>query len=108
MPTFIKKPVVVEAVQFWPHPEFAEWRRLDEKLPYSGYDNKKIGVGPDGVLYARMECGIVTGSGFVRLEPGDWICRQTINGSVDVWPVKPGTFGATYEPVDAPAATVES
>jgi hypothetical protein len=108
MPKFRKRPLVIDAVQFWPDPDFAEWKRLDETLPYSGYDNKKLGLGPNDVLYARMECGIVTGSGFVSLEPGDWICRQTINGSVDVWPVKPGTFAATYEVVDEPPETADA
>lgn len=92
MAKFRKKPVVIDAEQFTPHPDFATWK--------GRYDCHHIGVGPDGVTYVVTECGIVTASGFVRLQKGDWICRQDVNGRMDVWPVKPDIFAATYEPVE--------
>jgi hypothetical protein len=33
-------------------------------------------------------------------QPGDWIVRQETDYGSDFWPVAPGTFAATYEPVE--------
>ena len=90
---FRKKPVVIDAEPFTPLSDWATWDRR-------GYMNRRIGIGPDGVTYVVTECGLKTASGFVRLEKGDWICRQRVNGKLDVWPCKPDIFVATYEPVE--------
>lgn len=84
---FRKKPVVIEAHQWWPpeHPKF--FGRLD------------------GVTYAprsRMEdCETIgyidTLEGRLHVSPGDWVIRGVAG---EFYPCKPAIFEATYERVD--------
>lgn len=72
-----KKPIVIEAVQFWP-----------ERQPW-----------PDGVYpcEAPSERGlptIFTLEGPLRVSPGDWIITG-VKG--EKYPCKPDIFEATYE-----------
>jgi len=77
MPKFRKKPVVIEAVQWFP------------------------GVDVDGVLENENPqeiYGVVsTLEGFMKASPGDWIITG-VKG--EKYPCKPEIFEATYEPVE--------
>ena len=83
MPSYRKKPVVIEAVQITdatfddPHPN-------DEHI---------VGVIYDPV--ARC-ASIETLEGTMRADLGDWIIRG-VKG--ELYPCKPDIFAATYEPV---------
>lgn len=75
MAKFKKRPIVVEAVQFWP-----------DKLPW-----------PEGVdHYADVGYAVDALEGRYRCSPGDWIITD-VNG--DRRPCRPPVFEATYEPV---------
>lgn len=75
---FRKKPVEVEAQQFWP-----------DKKPW-----------PDGVTAAPPlnpeRYVILTLEGIMRVSPGDWIITG-VKG--EKYPCKPDIFEQTYEPV---------
>lgn len=70
-----KKPVAVYAVKF--NPRQRNW--------------------PPTVYGARGQFYVRTASGDVEIQEGTWICWQRVAGRVDVWPVKPDIFAATYE-----------
>jgi len=79
MATFRKKPVVVEAVQFWrpgDHPAV----EATDKSP-TGYAIKTL---------ENQETG-------QHVSPGDWIITG-VEG--EHYPCKPDIFAATYEPVE--------
>lgn len=84
MAKFRKKPVVIEAMEF--RPRARQW-------PPEVF---QTGMTEDGTIRSWVR----TASGNVPIAPGDWICWQFINGRRDAWPVKPGIFAATYEPVN--------
>ena len=78
MPKFRKKPIVIEAVQWFPgaeHPEI--------KL---GHDEYWDGDGAH----------IMTLEGPLHVSPGDWIIKG-VKG--EFYPCKPDIFASTYEPV---------
>ncbi len=80
MPKFRKKPVVIEAEQFWP-----------DNLPW-----------PDGVIpndpskSVNTKGAIKTLEGWLTVSPGDWIITG-VNG--EKYPCKPDIFKKTYDPV---------
>lgn len=74
MPKFRKKPVVIEAVQFF-----------EDKRPY-----------PDCVEETATENVVQTLEGALRVVDGDWIITG-VNG--EHYPCKPDIFEKTYEPV---------
>ena len=94
MPLFVKKPIVIEAVQltwenwsaiceFVPKPWFIEGCYLDADGHETNDVNGRIGLKmrtPDGQVIAAE---------------GDWIIRG-IQG--EFYPCKPDIFEATYEP----------
>jgi hypothetical protein len=88
LPSFRKKPVVVEAVQWQPDPKLGSFQA-------GGYRNHKIGYDEHGAEYLVTEVGIRTLEGFMRLTPGDWIITG-VKG--ERYPCKPDIFAATYEP----------
>lgn len=101
MARFRKKPAVIDAVRWEPHPAFARWTKR-------GYENVKVGRWPDGVDYTVTECGITNAYGFQRIKKGDYLCTQIVTrpcadsdeGLIDRWAVNPDIFAATYEPAD--------
>lgn len=74
MPKFRKKPVVIEAVQWFPGKEI------------TGVD-----VANPGDDQAEIE----TLEGIMRVSPGDWIITG-VKG--ERYPCKPDIFAATYDP----------
>jgi hypothetical protein len=94
---FRKKPVVIEAVQWWP----------DEALGFfdeaGKYQNRRIGTDAHGVEYTVCDVGIQTLEGLMHIKPGDWIITG-VKG--ERYPCKPDIFAATYEAADALDARV--
>jgi hypothetical protein len=88
MTKFRKKPVVIEAVQFWP----ADWAPHDEgaSYPCGVRVNSRVEYGQPGRWY------IHTLEGEMIVTPGDWIITG-IKG--ERYPCKPDIFEATYEEV---------
>jgi hypothetical protein len=74
-----KRPVIIDAEQFWPHE--MKW--------------------PDRVEEDKNGLGFIihTLEGWYTVTPGDWIITG-IKG--EKYPCKPDIFEATYEPVDKP------
>lgn len=102
MPTFRKKPVVIEAFQMtaerrWDNSEWPNW--LHEAWQRGAGEN---GLWPDPGPPPNPEhgsadqlvCGTLEGVHIVT--PGDWII-QGIKG--EIYPCKPDIFEATYEKV---------
>lgn len=89
MAKFIRKPVIVEAVQWFKpgdHPD-------DDNL----YDYAvKIGCVPTGKSYLG-NFGIEINSHFIELSPGDWILESEEWGYNDV--LKDDEFKRKYDPV---------
>lgn len=90
MPQYRKRPVVVEAEQFF----YDQDRRTGELVPR--------GPVPDGVKYGRTvtapKCWHVsTLEGEMVVSSGDWIITG-IKG--EKYPCKPDIFAATYEAVE--------
>lgn len=83
MAKFRKRPVVVEAQQFWP----------DKPLPF--YASPIVCY--DGEFYVTTIHGERA-----TLTPGDWVILEP-RGLNRAYPCKPDIFEATYEPVDSPA-----
>lgn len=80
---FRKKPVEVEAIQWWPPGHVGH-------VPVIGVER-----GPR----ADQPWGVPTLEGFMVANPGDWIITD-VKG--EKYPCKPDIFKATYEPVDQP------
>jgi hypothetical protein len=109
MPKFVKKPVVIEAVQLtwqtWDAMcEHAGVGRLLDGRPQGGYavpgshDFDASGIQPtdDHVL----ALAIPTLEGLMVAHEGDWVIKG-VQG--ELYPCKPDIFAATYEPVPDPA-----
>jgi hypothetical protein len=94
MPTFRKKPVEIEAMQYDGSAEvgqaIARWGNEDD--PVGGVPISFIT--PDG----HGSLCIETLEGTMMASPGDWIIRG-VKG--ELYPCKPDIFEATYEPVDS-------
>ena len=84
MSKFRKRPVVVEAVQFFP--ELYPWP--------NGVHSEQDGLSASG------KCFVVTIHGQrAYLDIGDWIIMEP--DGEHFYPCKPDIFEATYEPVEA-------
>jgi len=83
MTKYRKKPVIVEAEQFWP----------DKPLPFR--DRGPVVVQFDGDFYVTTIHGE-----YANLAPGDWVILEP-RGKYRAYPCKPDIFEAAYEPVDA-------
>lgn len=81
MTQYRKKPVVVDAEQFWP----------DKPLPF--------GTEPVVCFYGTGFYVETIHNQVVRLEPGDWVLRDP-RGLNRAYPCKPDVFAATYERVE--------
>ena len=79
MDKYRKKPVVIEAVQYF------EWMRKEDKLP-------------EGVFIIAFSDGDYPGchtlEGALRVSDGDWIIKG-VNG--EYYPCKPDIFEKTYD-----------
>lgn len=96
MAKFRKKPVVIEAVQFWP-----------DMRPYpEGVDVLVAGPYHPAVERGEMEVGdfdlatIKTLEGTMEVKPGDWVITGVAG---EKYPCKPEIFEATYEPAEESA-----
>lgn len=105
---FRKKPIVIEAVRWWPpgddrhDPSMLSDRKgntvtpPDYRQPGDLFQFSKIpGMGDDVFMIKTLE-------GDMRVSPGDWIITG-IKG--EKYPCKPDIFEATYEPVPDSATT---
>jgi len=103
-----KKPVVIEAVQWFPgvevegvEPEMGA-SCVDPQCGDSTWDHACTAGGPTGRHFVR------TLEGDHRVSPGDWIITG-VKG--ERYPCKPDIFEATYEPADdggpSPSSTPE-
>lgn len=103
---FRKKPVVIEAVQWWPRgdarhdPSMVVHRRGNQVDPpdyrqtgdlFLAFDGSLPKVGGSDIYMIR------TLEGDVRVSPGDWIITG-VKG--EKYPCKPDIFEATYEAVE--------
>lgn len=79
MAKFIKKPVVIEAVQW-------TGKNVDE---ISAFASEKASVQGNTILIYTLE-------GTMKADVGDWIIKG-VNG--EFYPCKPDIFEKTYEPV---------
>lgn len=89
MPRFRKKPVVVEAEQFFPDKE--SWPEGVEQYDKSAMES------PGGVRSVWHGWRIRTLEGVGEVTPGDWIITG-VKG--EKYPCKPDIFESTYEPVE--------
>ena len=84
---FRKKPLIVEAYQWFPQPEDTD------ELPQPGVF-REVSFGGYGERYY-----IITAHGQKAfLDPGDWIVKEP--DGVHYYPVKPDIFAETYEAVE--------
>ena len=98
MAKYRKKPVIIEAKQWFKHGDHPEVKKLDpgtmdQLAPgktsiYGNYPNEMWGWGALGVVGTLEGRHIVT--------PGDWIITG-IKG--EIYPCKPDIFEATYQEV---------
>lgn len=86
MARFRKRPVVIEATQWFPGVQIAGV--VDER-PASDGGN---GLSPEPAM-----AFIHTLEGTMRVSPGDWVITG-VHG--ERYPCKPDIFAATYEPAD--------
>ena len=83
MPKFRKKPVVVEAAQFWPERE-----PLPDGVDFHGTDD--TGAKHYSVRTAHGQRAFVVA--------GDWVIAEP--GGRGHYPCKPDIFDSTYEPAE--------
>jgi hypothetical protein len=86
MAKFRKKPVVIEAEQFWP-----------DRTPLPFNDRGPYVAIEDGRFYV-----VTAHAQKAYLAAGDWVIPEPVGPSVPsfaAYPVKPDIFDATYEPV---------
>jgi len=92
MAKFRKKPVVIEAEQWFPDKKVegvVQYQPPDAVLGGRGYGEQRFPQEP----YPA----VVTLEGPMRVSPGDWIITG-VKG--EKYPCKPDIFAATYEPVE--------
>lgn len=100
MAKYRKRPVVIEAVQWWPPDD----SRHDPKHRV-GCEVGMADIGTIAVMQpdaTNKYYSMKTISGWVKLEPGDWIIVGPITEkhSRDWYPCKADIFAATYESAD--------
>jgi len=95
MGKFRKKPVVIEAEQFWPDKK--PWPEGVEGTQTPASDEVTSAGFATAVFTGPMEYSIDTLEGrALNVQPGDWIITG-IGG--ERYPCKPDIFEATYDPV---------
>jgi hypothetical protein len=83
-----KRPVVIEAVQWFPDAEFGHFNEAGI------YSNRRVGYDVHLIEYTVCDVGLRTLEGFMHIKPGDWIITG-VKG--ERYPCKPDIFAATYE-----------
>lgn len=81
-----KRPIVIDAVQWFP----------DDALGYfvnGRYANRRIGTDSHGVEYTVCEVGLRTLEGFMHIKPGYWIITGVAG---ERYACEPAIFAATY------------
>lgn len=92
MPRFVKKPVVVEATQWFPGIEIeGVVKRFDPSAVRYNTTNGVMSLINDGWSW-----GVETLEGFMKVSPGDWIITGVEN---ERYPCKASIFEATYEEI---------
>ena len=89
---FRKKPVVIDAVQF-----FEQQDDPDVLLVHIAPDGLILGTSVDFGVTARVGFALQTLEGWHEVTPGDWIITG-VKG--ERYPCKPDIFAATYEAVE--------
>lgn len=89
MSRYRKKPLVIDAEQWFPDPSLGTFEG-------DRYINKRVGYDAHGVAYTVTDVSLMTINGPVRIEPGEWIIRGIQN---EAYPCKEDIFALTYEPV---------
>jgi hypothetical protein len=103
MPSFRKRPVVIEAVRF-EYTEWADWK--NGKLFFSDTPDWLLKALADSVIVGDFRSEdyayavITTLEGDMTATTGDWIIRG-VQG--ELYPCKPDIFEQTYEAVDVEA-----
>ena len=93
---FRKKPVVIEAVQWFKYGDHPDVDQLSIAEAQALAPGKTGYQGHNGELWDRCAMGAVgTLEGRHIVTPGDWII-QGVKG--ELYPCKPDIFAATYEP----------
>lgn len=87
---FRKRPVEIEAVQWWPDETLGHFR-ID-----GWYTNRRVGTDAHGVEYTVCDCSLQTLEGPMKITPGAWIITG-VQG--ERYACKPDIFELTYEPV---------
>lgn len=90
MPKFRKKPVVIEAVQWFCPEEFGHFKD-------GVYYNKKTGVDDYGIEHTVIDCGLQTLEGFMNIKESDWIITGVAG---ERYPCKNDIFVRTYDKVE--------
>lgn len=86
MARFRKRPVVVEAVQWWPGTD----------VPGVVMRTPMLGGRGHGPIVGQPQPAVETLEGVMWVSPGDWIITG-VRG--EQYPCKPDIFAQTYEPV---------
>ncbi len=84
---FRKKPVVIEATQFFP----------DQPWPAGVYETVLAAFNDRPDCTRNVAYGIKTLEGAYQVTPGDWIITGIAG---ELYPCKPEIFAKTYEPVE--------
>jgi hypothetical protein len=100
MPIFRKKPVVIQAEQWWSTK--SETRGVKYRSEYTKEDPEY------GEILVREGAYVETihDGQTVDLEPGDWVLPEP--DGIHFYPCKPDIFDATYEPVEDLQSSPES
>lgn len=88
MASYRKKPVVIDAVQWFPDPAFGSFDG-------GTYRNRRVGNDAHGVEYTICDVGIRTLEGFMNIKPGHWIITGVAG---ERYACEPTIFALTYEP----------
>lgn len=91
MPTFVKKPVEIEAFQFLPDDDSS----MDDLTEWLSGANYVLTVNAGGAV-TQLEVTTIHGEQAV-VRPGDWVIAEPVRGRY--YPCKPGIFETTYEEV---------
>ena len=95
MPSFRKKPIVIEAVQ-WTGDNLREVIAFTDGPPETRSSHAGMMWERYEDLVARDDLKIYTLEGPLVARKGDWIIKGTRG---EHWPVKPEIFADTYEPI---------
>jgi hypothetical protein len=97
MAKYRKKPVVIEAVQFFPETAQAVLDFIGSKWPTDRWDSEPAGLygNGSGKDFVANGLWVKTLEGKMTAMPGDWIIKG-VKG--EFYPCKPDIFEASYDP----------